>query len=420
MGFAGRGVATAIHDDLTATALVLADGEGMSLALIACDVIGVRDLGQITESVSQLTGIPRSQVMVAASHTHYGPAIAGGADETTMSAVPHGRAFVEAYTANLAHQLAGLVASARRAQTSCTLGAGRGEVRIGVNRRERTPDGSIVLGQNPAGPADPSVRVVRIDSTEGPPLALIVNYACHPVSLGGMCTELSADYPGIMRRLVEEELGVPSLFLQGAAGNINPVVMGWDWTHPRRLGTTLGAEVLRTYWSIAPCRDAGAGELALKASTLALPALLPSSVEAGRQLEAALQEELEAAHAGGTGRAAWAERRLRRVRRGLEALEGGAPVPPLEAGLVAARLEPEIAIITAPGEIFTEIGQRVVERSPFPHTIYAGYTNGSIGYVPTRAAYQEGGYEVTHACNVGPEAGELIEEESVRLLASIR
>lgn len=95
-------------------------------------------------------------------------------------------------------------------------------------------------------------------------------------------------------------------------------------------------------------------------------------------------------------------------------------MPPLEAGLVAARLEPEIAIITAPGEIFTEIGQRVVERSPFPHTIYAGYTNGSIGYVPTRAAYQEGGYEVTHACNVGPEAGELIEEESVRLLASIR
>ncbi|MBO0702236.1 MAG: neutral/alkaline non-lysosomal ceramidase N-terminal domain-containing protein [Candidatus Dormibacteraeota bacterium] len=419
MGFAGRGVATGTHDDLTATALVLEDPGGTSLALIACDLIGVPDLAWMATPVSRLTGIERSHMIVAASHTHYGPAIAGGADETVMSAVPHGPAYVEAYTANLVHQLAGLVLAAQRGATPCTVSAGRGDVRIGVNRRERTADGSIVLGQNPAGPADTSVRVVRVDSTEGHPLALIANHACHPVSLGGECTELSADFPGVMRGLVERELGAPCLFLQGAAGNINPLVRGWDWTHPARLGLALGAEVLRTCWSIAPGAGPAPGALAVARSTVGLPPLVPDSPAAAHELESQLLQELSASEAG-SSRAFWAARRLRRVRRGLEALEGGPKVPPVEAELVAVRLDAEIAVVTAPGEIFTEIGQSVVARSPFRDTIYAAYANGSVGYVPTRAAYHEGGYEVTHACNVGPEAGELIEEESLRLLASLK
>ena len=72
---------------------------------------------------------------------------------------------------------------------------------------------------------------------------------------------------------------------------------------------------------------------------------------------------------------------------------------------MALRLSASIGVVTAPGEIFTEIGQSIVARSPFPQTLYATYTNGTIGYVPTRAAYAEGGYEVTHACQVAPDAG---------------
>jgi len=123
--------------------------------------------------------------------------------------------------------------------------------------------------------------------------------------------------------------------------------------------------------------------------------------------------------AGEEGALWWAERRLARARKGLDALQGGTPVPPVEAELMALRLSDSVGLVTAPGEIFTEIGQAIVARSPFPHTLYATYTNGTIQYVPTRAAYEEGGYEVTHACQVAPEAGEQIEEESVRLLRSI-
>jgi hypothetical protein len=66
------------------------------------------------------------------------------------------------------------------------------------------------------------------------------------------------------------------------------------------------------------------------------------------------------------------------------------------------------------------MAQCIVSRSPFRHTLYAGYTDGTIGYVPTRAAYAEGGYEATHACRVAPEAGEQIERGRVGAPAQAR
>ena len=124
---------------------------------------------------------------------------------------------------------------------------------------------------------------------------------------------------------------------------------------------------------------------------------------------------------GDEGALWWTERRLERARQGLNALQvqGDTPVLAIAAELVALRLSHSVGVVTAPGEIFTEIGQSIIARSPFRHTLFAGYANGTIGYVPTRAAYAEGGYEVTHACQVAPDAGEQIEEESLRLLRSV-
>ena len=150
---------------------------------------------------------------------------------------------------------------ARANVAPCRLGFGQGEVRIGINRRERRADGQIILGQNPSGPVDPRVAVLRIDGVDGSPLAAVLNYACHPVSLGSQCTEISADFPGMARRLVEEQTGAMCLFLQGATGNINPLLMGWDWTHLARLGLPLGAEAVRIYWNAVPSTEPTNGGL---------------------------------------------------------------------------------------------------------------------------------------------------------------
>src|SRR5829696_5547009 len=287
-GFAGRGPAGGIHDDLTATALVLegpqaelsgnGQGAGVSrLAIIACELLFLRaeEIRAVREAIARLTDVPPDHVVIACSHTHYGPLTEPDRDEQGPQ--------VEPYLANLVHLLAGAVGMARANVAPSRLGFGQGEIRIGINRRERTADGQIILGQNPSGPVDPRVAVLRIDGGDGRPLAAVLNYACHPVSLGGKCTDISADFPGTARRLVEEQTGAMCLFLQGATGNINPLLMGWDWTHLARLGLPLGAEAVRVYWSTAPGAESTNGGVGAACSQLHLPPLLPSSIEEGRE-----------------------------------------------------------------------------------------------------------------------------------------
>ena len=141
------------------------------------------------------------------------------------------------------------------------------------------------------------------------------------------------------------------------------------------------------------------------------------SREAGEGEVATLREEVEhlSSQNPGSGSVYWAQLRLKRAEAMLDSLLTGTPLPPVEAEVSALRFG-DVALVTAPGEIFTETGMAVKRRSPLPRTCYVGYTNGSIGYVPVPAAYDEGGYEVTHACRVGPAAAGLIEEASLALL----
>jgi neutral ceramidase len=423
-GFAGRGPADGIHDDLTATALVLEGPDALSknhaadpplvrLAIVCCDLLYLpsQHVREVRAAVGRLAGLPLDYVIISCSHTHYGP------QTDIESGEPQPQ--VQAYLANLTHTLAGVIALASAHLTPCLLGTGTGEIHIGVNRRERLPDGQIILGQNPDGPCDSRLTVIRVDTIEGKPLAAVINCACHGVSLGGTCTHITADFPGVARRLLEQQTGATSLFLQGAAGNINPLLMGWDWTHIARLGLPLGAEAVRVYWNTAPSAAESEGGIGVASLEVDLPSLLPASVTAGHKTISALEtERADVSTAADQGRLWWIEQRLERARRGLEALQG-APLSPISAELSALRLGSTTALVTAPGEVFTEIGQSIVARSPFTHTLYAGYTNGSIWYVPTRAAYTQGGYEIEFACKVAPEAGEILEESSVALLERV-
>ena len=99
-------------------------------------------------------------------------------------------------------------------------------------------------------------------------------------------------------------------------------------------------------------------------------------------------------------------------------LSGGAlAITILALSLVAAAPAP--AIVSLPGEIFVELGLAIKKASPFKHTFIAELANGSIGYIPNRAAYPEGKYEIVSArCAEG--SGEMLVDAAVKLLKELR
>ncbi len=75
----------------------------------------------------------------------------------------------------------------------------------------------------------------------------------------------------------------------------------------------------------------------------------------------------------------------------------------------------DIALLSVPGEPLTELNRSIVEKSPFPHTLFSGYSNGGFGYLPPAELYKEGGYEVG-ASPFSPGANDLMVTEGLEML----
>ncbi len=407
-GFAGRGRSVGLGDDLLATALVLKAGR-QRVALVALDLLylDAEFVRRVCDLIARRTRIPADHVLLCCTHTHYGPET-GGHDGGPA------RSMVAAYMADLRFKLVGVVREANANLKRATASVGCSTCDIGINRRERQRDGSIRLGQNPEGPVDRQVIVLRVDRPSGEPVACMVNFACHAVSQTHRGRLISADFPGYACDVVTELTGAECLYLQGACGNINPVEMKHGLDTPERLGNRLGAAAVQAYETAEPIR---ATPIAAAHGQADLPAKTFASLKEARRAVADLDAEMGRLKATRAHRGSlhWCRLRLDRARTALGSLEAGEPLPPVEAGMWAVRLG-ELGIATAPGEIFCEIGQAVKGNSRFAHTMFVGYTNGSIGYVPVPEAYPEGGYEVSHASRVGPDAAGIVTDTALRLL----
>ena len=242
-----------INDPLYAKALVLDDGR-TKLAIIAVDATAIGGIGDIKDDflpklrgrIEQELGIAGRNVLVNASHTH-----------------PPGRLLCDDK-----QQLERTFDAVRRATASMVpvkVGTGAGhENRIMMNRTLRLKDGShwTIRHSNPCppdeevigvGPIDPEIGVLRIDRTDGRPLAVVYNFASHPyitVPRGGV----TADYPGFASKVIEDNLGdgAMALFLQGAAGDITSILYK-DPNRPRDsqpLGMMLGLSTLDAWRTI--------------------------------------------------------------------------------------------------------------------------------------------------------------------------
>ena len=396
-----------VMDDLYAK-LLLIEIDAERPALFTCDVIEFSRsfVSRVRERLRSEFGFKDENVMLCPSHTHTGPATIDLQDVTPDPD----------YLVQVEKQLAGLVRAAERKMVEVTVSVGRRRAEgVGINRRLATPRGIRQL-PNPEGITDPEVKVVRFDDSNGDPVAFLVNYATHPTTLGVHVYEISADFPGRMQRIVEDTYGNRSMvhFVQGACGDVKAAAIGEDGNFKEaeevdieRLGRKLAGAVIYALESTEPV-DCASIRVTKKDIDFRYRRV-PSSAEYEQLIEIHTREyerwrasdeetkrnaDWEDAHINRTlmhrSMINWATRMRDLAKRG--------EIPESTPGeLQIFRLGTEIALVGVPGELFTDIGLTVKRNSPVPFTMICGYANGTLGYIPSKAAVQEGGYEVNDA-----------------------
>ncbi len=458
-GYAAReGVAQDKDDDLFATALIL-DENHVRIAIIALDLLFIQEplASLLREDIGRCIGIPRSHVLLNFSHTHCGPTSEG----LYYDEDPYQTRLRELYGARLKTEIPALAALASRRLNPARIGFGVGQAEIGINRRERQADGSILMGENPDGPLDRAVHVLRVDDLSGGTMAVLFAHGCHPVTMGPRCLRWSSDFIGTSRELIERAAGGLALFIQANAGDINPVTgIGPDednTSEKKRLGSALGGEVLKVlssiytdtvrgprvfigslskipYYPRIPIRKEQDCTIQVAEDTLELPlGDLPTPAEAVQILDDWKSEVSRLTNNRTSGSAMNVARRFLRWSTVLNDYIANGSKAAVQIPVQAIRVA-DLAIVAVPGETFSLEGIEVKRRSPFRNTLFAGYSNGCVSYIPTADAYPPQGWSLRDRYYVPdmifqayllptaltPECGKLVVEKSLDLLSGLR
>ncbi len=466
LGYVRRPLAArSAYEPLLATACVFRDEDsGDTVVVIAADVVGLTTemSDRIRGRVAELVGCDPAAVLLNSSHTHAGPwpgayiKLGGEFDEWTASELAYWDTIPDRYASVALHALGRL----QPARVSGGVGQAPG---IAVNRRERTTDGRTILGWNREGVRDDSVVAIRIDGLEGAPLlpdaiATIVSFPCHPVVIGPDVEGAGPDFVGALRSRLSnlDRPGSITVFLQGAAGDALPLEAFREYEGGEAIvaADNVGERIaLEAHHAIADAHpwaidversDWGSvTPIALYRRRLA-DEQPPQALRSVRRIVSLplmdlppiddLRHELDDRRADLAARAARGETRvtMNPIRYHISWLElqlrqdaEGGRATAIDGEIWAARIG-DTAIVGAPGEIFGAIGTAVRRRSPAPVTIFAGYSQGSLGYVATPDEYAHGGYEpsVSHRgygqpAPFSPDVAGIIEQTAVELLEEL-
>ncbi|MCX5659999.1 MAG: hypothetical protein NTW19_09795 [Planctomycetota bacterium] len=405
-------VVRAVRDDLEANALYFRRGD-VRVLLVSCDVVGIEpdDAVRFREQVAQATGVPARAVIIAGTHTHGGP---------SMLPTNYVKSVDKAYHERLGAWLAKVCAEAVAAARPALVGTGIGTARVGYNRRVCWADGThSMLGDTRRpeytgleGPVDPQHMAIFARDLEGKLIAVLHHNSSHPTAFYGGDV-LSADYPGVARRLLREALGpIPVLFFNGAQGDISLEDQQADprWRETivqkiTRAGSISAGETLRL---LHEARFEAEPAFAHRQVDLEVPVRLPTPE---RVAEArALLARVDAGEKIDAWKIMFAH--------GPKLLQdrfGEHPVDTLS--LHALRLG-QLAVLTQPVELYCQFALDIKRRSPATQTAVLGIADGLHGYCPTLAGQMGGGYsgDAFYWSRLGPEVGQRIVDASAKLL----
>jgi len=336
-----------IHDHQFIRVLAFSDGENKAL-LIAHETMFTREhlWEEITERIREETGIPPEYVILSAIHTHSGAPPGDDFNDKLMDCVKEVLANLE----------------------PAKIGAGKGECLMNINRRARAASGGIFLGMNPYGPCDHNVDVLRVDDEHGEPISIMVNWACHAVVNWPRPRLYSGDWPGAAAKFIERKFqnGLTACITIGASGDINPIYeKPWPYEFDKEKrgerGFTIdGCAATAMYLGKEAIKVAGNTKTYSTGKISAIQRLLV--LPGKKRFESRMPNQ--------------------------EIIRGD----DLQIRLSAIKIG-HIVLTGWGGEIMTEIGMHLKEKSPYQNTFVITHCNGSSGYIVTDEALQEGGFE---------------------------
>jgi neutral ceramidase len=379
-GYGAReGVSHGVHDPLFAQILLLKSGEAQ-VVLISLDLLGVglEFTHRVRDAIEEAIGVSSDGILLAPSHIHSGPA--GYIDEAP------GFPFTkdEELQSIAVRQLAGAVLWAQERLEPAKLGAGRGLVE-GIGRNRNDPE---------HGPMDDELILLRVDNSDGRPIAVVMNYGCHPTVLDHRNLLISADFPGAARTTLNKILPeTVFLFTNGAAGDVSTRYTRREQTfnEVQRFGNMLAGEVLKVMSSVV---TESRRELVGLVEMVKLPLRPFPPIEVAEstlhQLETQLQELKESGASHGDIRVATTRVQGAAIQvKLIEALEGRTNI---ETELQVLRIGP-LALVGLPGEPFVRTVLDIKAKSDKPFTAVVSYANDEVGYFPDRWSFEAETYE---------------------------
>jgi len=410
-GYGGRDKpSNGIVDELYTRALVLDNGNNR-IAIISVDLLWIplRMTNQVRQILKDKIGVPEQNVMICATHTHFGPKIYAG---TKLGPQVSDNTIDASYMQIIVKKISDSGFLAHKRMEDVNIGAVKGDIpEIVYNRRpigadgsvqttftlplevtttrkiQRSPYGSVNVtftfpSDEPAltfGPVDPEAWVLRIENTEGQIIGSVVNYACHAVSgstFADWFYSISADYPGETMRMVEQLEGGVCFFTSGTAGDIVPLRRG---KKPRyEIGRVLAGEAIRRLQFVQTSSDINMMAMTQEVTLPIKKDLSPDRIIDADKDKSRLTTEIQVLRLG------------------------------------------DIYILGLPGEVLVELGLEIKKKAGLESLIIATLSNDTIGYVCHSQAYEQGGYESVSGTNLAKGAGEIIISHALNLLARVK
>jgi hypothetical protein len=458
-----------VNDPLYVKALVVTDG-GTTVVIATVDAVAIAEIGSIKNDylanvrshLQKELDIKPANVLINASHCH--GVVCADVEQRTVKAV-------KLAAQNLVPVKIGTgVGQENRVMENRRLKLKNGR-EVDIRRAYSLPPDDDVAG---VGPVDPEIGILRLDRKNGSTLAVIYNFACHPIQ-GVPSGGNTADMAGFASQAIEDGLGdgAVALFLQGCAGDINPVSYK-EVDAPRnadQLGSLLGISTLKAAKRIET-KDTGELKIipetialpradlaeridslhveetrlvqSLKATNLNLKTLIPLMVKYNLSAEFPAYHAHRYLHDKLMGRDDWnkldAENRknieqylkniyvmeeLTRLQTNLallkmhQAQNVAAGKRTIDVEVVGLRIG-EFVLVTFPGELTVQIGQNIKKKAPHKPTFVAGYTNGYIYYAPTAEQLKNvGGAQEDSDCILAPEWQVLFEDKVAEILKKL-